>query len=85
MPEGFEMEGGQRLSGDQQEALAKKLTEQIMGTPTGAAPFTEEQLEFLSMAFRELLVMLGREGLVLLGYNPVSVAYNMWRNGERMK
>jgi hypothetical protein len=88
MPE-VDMGEGQRMSADQQEVLAKKLIDGVdaeQRTETkGECPFSQEQLEFLALMFRDILITIGQSPLVLVGYNPVSEAYMKWKNGVRLE
>lgn len=89
MPE-FETDG-KRTSVEDQKAIAKRMTAKIFGrslpedTPDNGTPFTDDQLTFLTMAFRDLLPRLGRKGKKLreLDYDPVSVTYERWTAGKR--
>ena len=88
MPE-FET-GGERTSIDDQKAIAKRMMTKIMGKeaieePSNGTPFTNDQLTFMAMAWRDLLPRLGYKGKKLLeqNYDPVSVITPMWQRGRR--
>lgn len=89
MPE-FDTDG-ERTSIEDQKAIAKRMTARILGKPVpgeeidNGTPFTDDQLTFLAMAFRDLLPRLGRRGRKLLkqNYDPVSTTFSLWHTGKR--
>lgn len=89
MTEMTELSGGDRLSAGQQEECCKRLIDSIdLGQRTetaGECPFNADQLEFLTMAFTDLMVTMGRETLVLVEYNPIGETYVKWKMGVRLE
>jgi hypothetical protein len=86
-----EFETGERTSIEDQKAIAKRMTARILGKPVpgevpdNGTPFTDDQLTFLAMAFKDLMPRLGRKGkkLVEQDYDPVSTTFSLWHTGKR--
>jgi hypothetical protein len=87
-------EGGNNrpnLDKEERKEIADKMMAKYMGKPfkgevsNNGTPFSDDELTFLAMAFRDLESKLGWRGKRLLKkkYDPISETFLNWKEGKR--